>query len=158
MYSKLTNARIMSKQKALWFYYCYVPIGFAEIKPCHGYSLATNFSTVQLIFMGTLHNIFPPYYTVIMQLGQSRTELHSHLYICCCCIFLHISSNHFPPGGCHIGCNQAGAANLHGPVENVFPTKVRTLDSFAGAKLRSTCLYVLSAVINYIFASSVKKF
>ena len=47
-------------------------------------------------------------------------------------LYLHISSNRFPPGGCHIGCNQAGAAILHGPAENVFPTKVGTLDSNAG--------------------------
>ena len=45
---------------------------------------------------------------------------------------LHISSKRFPPGGCHIGCNQAGAAILYGPAENVFPTKVGTLDSNAG--------------------------
>ena len=45
---------------------------------------------------------------------------------------LHITSNHFPPGGCHIRYNQAGAAILHGPAENVFSTKVGTLDSNAG--------------------------
>ena len=46
--------------------------------------------------------------------------------------FLHITSNRFPPGGCHIRCTQAGAAILHGPAENVFSTKVGTLDSNAG--------------------------
>ena len=47
--------------------------------------------------------------------------------------FLHISSNRFPPGGCHIGCNQAEAAILHDPAENVFPTNVGTLESkYAG--------------------------
>ena len=46
--------------------------------------------------------------------------------------YLHITSNRFPPGGCHIRCNQAGAAILHGPAENVFSTKVGTLDSNAG--------------------------
>ena len=42
---------------------------------------------------------------------------------------LHISSNRFPPGGCHFGCNQAEVAILYGPAENVFPAKVGTLES-----------------------------
>ena len=49
-----------------------------------------------------------------------------------CNKLLHITSNRFPPGGCHIRCIQAGAAILHGPAENVFSTKVGTLNSNAG--------------------------
>ena len=46
--------------------------------------------------------------------------------------WLHITSNRFPPRGCHIRCTQVGAAILHGPTENVFSTKVGTLNSNAG--------------------------
>ena len=54
------------------------------------------------------------------------------------CIFHQIT---FRQGAVILDAIRQGAAILHGPVENVFPTKVRTLDSFAGgAKLRSTCI------------------
>ena len=44
----------------------------------------------------------------------------------------------------------------HGPAENVFPTKVGTLDSNTGAKLRSTCQVKKTGITEELLGKVVK--
>ena len=54
--------------------------------------------------------------------------------------------------------HQGGAAILHGPAENVFPTKLATLGSNAAAKLRSTCFTIITGYgCNVILSDNTRK-